>query len=101
MTRHGRSPVVYDPDGGSAVQVAGSLLTADEDHVLLTSTTGEPGGIYLLDLDRLGLARIGSGLHEPQVDLGGGLIIWNHPGPIDAKDVYDVVWKVAAVPSGG
>ena len=29
-----------------------------------------------------------------------GLVLWNQPGPIDDKDVYDVVWNVARLPIG-
>jgi hypothetical protein len=81
---------VYDVDGGDAVQIAGRLLTADEGHILLAA-----GGIYLCDLDRLTLARIGPGPHETQVGLAGGLVLWNNPGPIEDNDV---VWKVARLP---
>jgi hypothetical protein len=93
--------LVYDVDGAAAVQVAGaSLLTADEDHVLLVSGEGGPAGLYLLDLDRLAITRIGPGIHEVQVGLADGLVLWNQPGPIDDRDVYDVVWKVARLPDG-
>ena len=92
---------VYDVDGGDAIQVAGAgFLAADEDHVLLATAQGEPGGVYLLDLDRLTLARIGPAMHDAQVGLADGLVLWNQPGPIDDKDVYDVVWKVARLPLG-
>lgn len=92
---------VYDVDSGGAIQVAGARLqAADEGHVLLVATQGASGGgLYLLDLDRLTLARIGSAIHEAhQVDLADGLVFWNQPGPIDDKDVYDVVWNVARLP---
>ena len=95
---------VYDVDSGAAIQVAGAgSLAADEDHVLLAPAQGAHdarGGLYLLDLDQLTLARIGPGTHDAQVGLANGLVLWNQPGPIDDKDVYDVVWKVARVPLG-
>lgn len=95
---------VYDVDSGAAVQVAGAgSLATDEDHVLLAPAQGAHdarGGVYLLDLDQLTLARIGPGTHDAQVGLANGLVLWNQPGPIDDKDVYDVVWKVARVPLG-
>ena len=95
--------VVYDVDGGDTLQVTGaSLLAADEDHVLLGSQLtrddlrhGVEGSVYLLDLDRRTLGRTGPELHDAQVDLAGGLVLSNQPGPDDAKNVYDVVWNVA------
>lgn len=89
-----------DADGG-AIQVArAGFQAADENHVLLAPARGEPAGLYLLDLDRLTIARIGPGIHEAQVGLADGLVLWNQPGPIDDKDVYDVLWKVARLPLG-
>ena len=88
---------VYDVDSGDAIQVAGAdVRAADEDHVLLSRLGHD--GVYLLDLDRLTLARIGSAPHEAQVGLADGLVLWNHPGPLESKDVYDSVWKVARLP---
>jgi len=90
--------VVYDVEGADAVQIDdASLLAADEGYVLLRG----PGGTYLLDLHGLALARIAPAVHEDQVGLGRGVVLWNNPGPIDDKDVYDVVWKVARLPLGG
>lgn len=92
---------VYDVDGGDAVQVAGAVVrAADEDSVMLSAAQGEHGGIYLLDLDRLSLVRIGSATHDAQVGVADGLVLWNQPGPLDDTDVYDVVWQVAPVPVG-
>jgi hypothetical protein len=91
--------LVYDVDGGDAIQVDGAnLLAADEGHVLLAAAGGGPSGTYLLDLDRVTLARIGPGLHEAHVGLAGGLVLWNNLGPLDDRDVYDVMWKVARLP---
>jgi hypothetical protein len=91
--------LVYDVPSGESVQVArASFQAADEDHVLLAPASGEPAGLYLLDLDRLAITRIGPGIHEAQVGLADGLVLWNEPGPIDDNDVYDVVWKVARLP---
>ncbi|MGZ5418683.1 MAG: hypothetical protein ACXWDI_16055 [Nocardioides sp.] len=93
--------IAYGAGSGDDIQVSGAaLLAADDDHVLLAAAQGQPSGVYLIDLDRLTLARIGSGIHEAQVGLADGLVLWNQPGPIDDKDVYDVVWKVAGVPLG-
>ncbi len=55
----------------------------------------------MLDLDRLTLARISSATPEAQVGLADGLVLWNQPGPLDDKDVSDVVWKVARSHLGG
>jgi hypothetical protein len=86
--------LVYDLAGSDAVRIDGaSLLTADNGYVLLGG-----GGTYLLDLHELALAQIGPGLHENQVGLGRGVVLWNNPGPVDDKDAYDVVWKVARLP---
>ena len=63
-----------------------------------TSASGVEGSVYLLDLDRRTLGRTGAGLHDAQVGLAGGLVLWNQPGPDDAKNVYDVVWNVARLP---
>ena len=93
--------LVYDVSGADAVQVAGaSVRAADEAHVLLAAAEGQHNGVYLLDLDRLTLVRIGSGTHEAQVGLADGLVLLNKPGPIDSKGVYDVVWQVARLPLG-
>jgi hypothetical protein len=61
------------------------------------ATTTQAGSTFL-DLDRRTLTRFGPGLHEEDVDVAGGLVLWNQPGPNDAKDVYDVVWNVAHLP---
>jgi hypothetical protein len=91
--------VVYDVDSGDAVQVTGAgLLAADGGQVLLAPGAGGPRGTYLLDLDQVTLARIGPGVHDAQVGLASGLVLWNNPGPADAKAVYDVLWKVARLP---
>jgi hypothetical protein len=92
--------LVYDVDGGDAIQVDGAyFLAADEGHVLLAAAGGNPRGTYLLDLDAVTLARIAPSLHEAHVSLAGGLVLWNNLGPLDDKDVYDVLWKVARLPS--
>jgi hypothetical protein len=49
----------------------------------------------VLDLDQLTLARVGEGMHDAQVALAAGLLLWNTPGPDDSQDAYDVVWNVA------
>ena len=91
--------LVYEADGDGAIQVArASFQAAHEQHVLLAPSRGERAGLYLLDLDRLTITRIGPGIHEAQVGLADGLALWNEPGPIDDNDVYDVVWKVARLP---
>jgi hypothetical protein len=95
--------LVYGVDGGETLQIAdATFLAADQSHVLLApfSNDGRDNlrGLYLLDLDRRTLTRFGPGIHEWDVDVAGGLVQWNQPGPIDAKDVYDVVWNVARVP---
>jgi hypothetical protein len=54
-----------------------------------------------LELEGLTISRIGSGIHDEQVDLAGGLVVWNSPGPLDSKQSYDVVWRVARVPVDG
>jgi hypothetical protein len=99
--------VVYDLHG-AAVQVDGAALqTADEGLVMLTPPgggahgKGDPGGIFLLELDDLTITRIGSEIHDAQVDLAGGLVLWNTPGPLDSRQIYDVVWRVAHVPGDG
>jgi hypothetical protein len=70
--------VVYDPDGGKTVEVAGStLLVADQGRVLLDpAQRGPRGGTYVLDLEALNLARIDAKLHSFPVGLGGGLLMW-------------------------
>jgi len=96
---------VLDGEGGDAIELPGaSLLAAEEGYVLLVSApngNASPGGIYLLDLDRGTLGRIGPEVHDAQFAMAGGLVLWNQPGPSDAKDVYDVVWNVARVPVSG
>lgn len=92
---------VYDVDRAEVIQVAGAgLNAADEDHVLLGADRSKQAGVYLLDLNRLTLARIGPGTHERQTDVVNGLVLWNRAGPLDDKDTYDAVWKVARLPRG-
>jgi len=92
--------LVYDVDGGDDIQVDGAhFLAADEGHVLLAAAGGNPRGTYLLDLDAVTLARIAPSLHEAHVSLAGDLVLWNNLGPLDDKDVYDVLWKVARLPN--
>ncbi|RYP86929.1 hypothetical protein EKO23_08160 [Nocardioides guangzhouensis] len=92
---------VYDVDRGEVIQVAGAdARAADEDHVLLGADRSKRTGVYLLDLDRLTLARIGPGTYEPQTALVNGLVLWNRAGPLDDKDTYDALWKVARLPRG-
>ena len=93
--------LVYDVDRGEVIQIDGAdVRAADEDHVLLWADRSGRAGIYLLDLDRLTLARIGPAPHEAQVGLTDGLVLWNQVGPLDDKDVSDAVWKVARLPLG-
>lgn len=98
----GSATVVHDLDGGRAVEVAdASAVAADDSHVLLAGATDDsvehPGhsSTYVLDLDRLTIARIGEGTHDPQVALAAGMLLWNTPGPGDSQDAYDVRWRVA------
>jgi hypothetical protein len=96
--------LVYGVDGGGALQIVdAAFLAADESHVLLAGPSSDgrdnSGGLYLLDLDRRTLPRFGPGIQEGDVDVVGDLVLWNQPGPSDAKDVYDVVWNVARVPA--
>ena len=65
-----------------------------------TQANDASGGVYLLDLDRLTLARIGPGTHDAQVGLANGLVLWNQPGLSTTRTSYDVVWRVARVPLG-
>jgi hypothetical protein len=93
--------LVYDVDRGEVLQVTGAAVrAADEDNVLLGADRSGRG-VYVLDLDRLTLARISSATPEAQVGLADGLVLWNQPGPLDDKDVSDVVWKVARSHLGG
>ena len=93
--------LVYDVDRGEIIQIDGAdVRAADEDHVLLWADRSGRAGVYLLDLDRLTLARIGPAPHEAQVGLTDGLVLWNQVGPLDDKDVSDAVWKVARLPLG-
>lgn len=98
----GSTTVVHDREAGRAIEVTdASAVAADDSHVVLTdppgSSAGHPGdsSTYVLDLDRLSVARIGDGTHEPHVAIVGDLLLWNTPGPDDSPDAYDVVWKVA------
>jgi hypothetical protein len=92
---------VYGAGGGSAIQIAGaSLVAADENHALLVSALESPDGVYLLDIDRHRLTRIGTRGHEAVFALANGLVLWNEAGPIDDRDVYDEVWNVARLPVG-
>ena len=92
--------VIHDAGGTDTVQVDGaSLLAADEDRLLLAAAGDDlVGGLYLLDLAPLTLSRVGEGLHDEQLGVAAGLVLLNRPGPLDADDVYDVVWQVARLP---
>jgi hypothetical protein len=95
---------VYDVDRGDVVQVAGAaLLAADGDHVLLRAAARGPAdGFYLLDLEHRALTRFGGATQPAEYEfaLVDGLVLWNQAGPIEDRDVYDVVWNVARLPVG-
>jgi hypothetical protein len=91
--------VVYDVTGDRDVVVPeAAVLAADAGHVLLGPSTAGPDGVYLLDLATERLTRISAGSHDGQVGLAAGLVLWNLSGPLDDRDTYDVIWKVARVP---
>lgn len=98
----GRTTVVHERHGGRVVEIAdAAAVAADASHVVLSGGTDDgaehPGhtSTYVLDLDQLTLARVGEGMHDAQVALAAGLLLWNTPGPDDSQDAYDVVWNVA------
>jgi hypothetical protein len=89
---------VRDVDHDQVVEVPGAaVLAAHGDQVLLAGDGSHPGA-YVLDLRRVTLARLGRSTFEPQADVADGLVLWNHAGPAEGDDVYDVVWKVARLP---
>jgi hypothetical protein len=93
-------PTTYVHDVGhhEVVEVPDSnVVAARGDLVLLAAGASRPG-VYLLDLRRVTLTRLGTGMSEPQVALTDGLVLWNHDGPAEGRDTYDVVWKVARLP---
>ena len=88
--------------------MAGAVARAgDERHLLLAGATGpaaalgstdtESAGTYLLDLGSRVLTRIDDGPWESATALRAGLVLWNTSGPMEDRDTYDVVWKVATV----
>jgi hypothetical protein len=98
--------VVYE-QGQPPVEVDGaSALAADDRHVLLSGNRpgateqGEhPGSTwtYLVDLDERTVSRLGRGPHEAQEALRAGMVLWNSPGHLDDRSVYDVTWQVARI----
>ncbi|HEY0642697.1 MAG TPA: hypothetical protein VGD39_04700, partial [Nocardioides sp.] len=90
---------------GSLTRIeGGTALASDDRHLLVLGGDGSshPTGsyvgetwIYLVDVDRSTVSRLGRGLHDRQVDVGAGMVLWNSPGRLDDKSVYDVTWSVA------
>lgn len=86
--------IVYALNGRATLQIPGArLVAADRGHVLL-------GGVELslLDLSQDTLVRIAPGGQENDYALANGLVLWNNAGPIEDRNTYDVVWKVARLP---
>jgi hypothetical protein len=100
--------VVYDPDGSRAIAIDGATAMASDQRRLLVvggSGVGHPLAgshvgdtwVYLVDLDRGSVSRLGRGVHERQVDVAAGMVLWNSPGHLDDTSVYDVRWTVARI----
>ena len=98
--------VVYGQDTLTRVEGA-TALVSDAHHLLVqggrggspplvTASTGETW-LYLVDLDRGTVSRLGRGPHETQAGVAAGMVLWNSPGSLDDSSVYDVTWSVAPV----
>ena len=97
--------VIYEP--GAQIHVEGvTALASDQRHVLLGGgapgipvATAHPGDgwVYLVDLDRNTLSRLGRGVQESQVDVEAGMVLWNSTGSLDDNSVYDVTWTTARI----
>lgn len=98
--------VVHGQDAVTLIEGA-TVLAADARHLLVqagrggspplaTASTDETW-LYLVDLDRGTVSRLGRGVHESQVGVAAGMVLWNSPGSLDDHSVYDVTWSVAPV----
>ena len=98
--------VVYGPDSLTRIEGA-TALASDARHLLVqggrggspplaTASTDETW-LYLVDLDRGTISRLGRGVHERQAGVAAGMVLWNSPGNLDDSSVYDVTWSVAPV----
>jgi hypothetical protein len=95
--------VVYGHESLTRIDGA-TALASDDRHLLVVGGHGpsHPVGssvgetwLYVIDLDRRTVSRLGRGLHERQAGVAAGMVLWNSPGSLDDNSVHDVAWSVA------